>query len=87
MKPTIERFRFGPKSLRNLVYSFWERWRKTPGYREWRIMSYVIKGKKFKMDLAYPDEVNTDEDISERRPIVVKKYFGDIKVDYTKPHG
>ncbi len=81
----VVRFRFSPKPMQELIYSFWERWKEQPGNREWRAMSYVIEGGKFKIDLSYPDEINPDEDISERRPTVVKKHFGDMKVDYSKP--
>lgn len=81
----VVRFRFSPKPMQELIYSFWERWKEQPGNREWRAMSYVIDGGKFKIDLSYPDEINPDEDLSERRPTVVKKHFGDMKVDYSKP--
>jgi hypothetical protein len=81
----IVRFRFSPRPMQELIYSFWEQWKEQPGNREWRTMSYVIDAGKFKIDLSYPDEINPDEDISERRPSVVKKYFGDLKVDYSKP--
>lgn len=81
----VVRFRFAPKPMQKLIYSFWERWKEEPGNRAWRTMSYVIEGGKFKIDLSYPDEVNADEDVSDRRPAVVKKHFGDLKVDYSKP--
>jgi hypothetical protein len=79
------RFRFSSKALQELLYTFWEGWKEEPGNREWRAMSYVVDGGKFKLDLTYPDQINADEDISDRRPLVVKKYFGDAKVDYSKP--
>ena len=81
----LVRFRFSPKAMQELIYSFWERWKQEPGNREWRTMAYVVDGGKFKIDLSYPDQINVDEDVSERRPAVVKKHFGDLKVDYSKP--
>jgi hypothetical protein len=37
------------------------------------------------MDLTYPDQVNDEEELSDRRPRAITKYFGDMKVDYSKP--
>lgn len=79
------RYRFAPKPLQELIYSFWEQWAAAPGNREWRAMTYVIEGGKFVVDLTYPDQIDPDADLSERRPLVVKKQFGDMKIDYSKP--
>jgi len=81
----VVRFRFGPKSLQERIYSFWKLWKEEPTNREWRTMSYVIENGKFKIDLSYPDQINADEDISERRPAIVKMHFGNLAVDYSKP--
>ncbi len=83
----IVRFRFGPEPMQALIYAFWGQWKSEPGNREWRTMSYVIDNGKFKVDFVYPDQINADEDISLRRPEAVKKHFGNVKVDYTKPNG
>jgi hypothetical protein len=82
----VVRFRFCPKALQTLLYTFWEQWKAQPGNREWRAMSYVIDGGKFSIDLTYPDQIDPGEDVSDRRPSVVRKYFGDMKVDYSKPN-
>lgn len=79
------RFRFSPKPMQDLIYSFWERWKEQQGNREWRTMSYVIDSGKFSIDLAYPDQINKNEDVSDRRPAIIRKYFGNMKVDYSKP--
>ena len=81
----VVRYRFCPSALRELVYSFWEQWQQEPGNAEWRVMSYVIEGGKFSIDLAYPDQIDPNEDISERRPRAVTKHFGDMRVDYSDP--
>lgn len=81
----VVRFRFSPKPMQELIYSFWKQWKELPGNRTWQTMSYVIDCGKFKIDLSYPDEINPAEDISERRLMVVKKYFSNAKVDYSKP--
>lgn len=79
------RFRFCSPAMKDLVASLWEKWRSIPGNREWRVMSYVIDGGKFNIDLTYPDQVDEDEDLSDRRPLAVQKYFGDAPVDYSNP--
>ena len=79
------RFRFCPKSLKNLIYTLWDQWRRHPGNREWRVMCYTIIDGKFAIDLVYPDQINGEEDVSDRRPLAIKKYFGEAKVDYSRP--
>ncbi|WP_420998491.1 hypothetical protein ACKI2N_032050 [Cupriavidus sp. 30B13] len=78
-------FRFCPENLQQLVYSLWEAWKATPGNKEWRAMSYVVDDGKFNIELQYPDQIDPVEDVSDRRPVVVHKYFGDAKVDYSQP--
>ena len=79
----VVRFRLSPKPMRELIYSFWRQWKEQPGNRVWRTMAYVIDGKKFSIDLTYSDQINLDEDVAERRPAIVRKYFGDVAVDYS----
>lgn len=77
-------FRFCPKPMQALIYSLWEHWKALPGNREWRVMCYVIDGGKFNIDLTYPDGVKEEEELSDRRPRAVLKYFGDQRVDYSR---
>ena len=79
------RFRFGSSQIKDLIVSFWEAWRGTPGNREWRVMTFVIEGGAFNIDFNYPDQIDEDEDLSDRRPRVIKRYFGDSLVDYSNP--
>lgn len=46
-------------------------------------MCYVIDGGKFSIDFTYPDQIQKDEAVSDRRPRAVKQYFNDLKVDYS----
>jgi hypothetical protein len=85
-KDSVVRFRFCPPPMRDLIYRFWEHWKAQPGNREWRAMAYVVDGGKFSIDLTYPDQVDPQEDISDRRPAIVRRYFADMKVDYSKPN-
>jgi len=81
----LVRLRFAPSSLRRQVYALWEEWKTHTGNREWRAMSYVIDGGEFTIDLTYPDQLIPNEDLSDRRPRVVRKYFGDAGVNYSAP--
>ena len=88
------RLLLSPRPLDDLVYELWQRWKAESGYKEWRVMSYVVddldvdnvdKDAKMTIDLTYPEDVDVEEDVSDRRPRAVKKYFGDVKVVWTDP--
>jgi hypothetical protein len=76
------RLRVGPTGLKRIVYEFWELWRRQPQNHEWRVMAYVIDDGHFSIDLTYPDALKASEDVSDRRPRAVRKYFGETRVDY-----
>src|SRR5215475_12783115 len=86
-KAGILQFRFCPKPMKELIYSFWEKWKECPGNQEWRAMSYVIEDGEFRIDLKYPDQIDPNQGFSGRRPLAVKERFGEMKVDYSKPRG
>lgn len=75
------RFRFCSPNMKNLIVALWEKWQSIPGNRDWRVMCFLIDGGRFNIDLTYPDQIDKDEDLSDRRPLAVQKYFGDIPVD------
>lgn len=79
------RFRFCPPAMQNTINSLWARWQTVPGNAEWRVMNYVIEEGSFRVDLEYPDEIDEDEDVSDRRPRAIRKYFGEAAVDYSNP--
>ena len=79
------RFRECPPTMLDLIEELWARWKELPGNREWRVLAYVIDGERFSIDLTYPDQIDEDQDVADRRPVAVKKYFGDAKVNYSEP--
>ena len=88
------RLLLSPRPLDDLVYKLWQRWKAESGYKEWRVMSYIVddldvdnvdKDAKMTIELTYPEDVDVEEDVSDRRPRAVKKYFGDVKVVWTDP--
>lgn len=84
-KAGVVRFRFCPTTMKDLIYSFWERWQEEPNSHEWRVMCYVMEDGKFSIDLTYLDQIKADEGVSDRRPFAVRRHFNDMKVDYSKP--
>lgn len=81
----VIRFRFAPSSMLEEICLLWEEWKKDHENREWRVMCYVIDDGKFSIDLIYPDQLVPGETLSDRRPQAVRRYFGEVKVDYSKP--
>src|SRR6266849_3618236 len=88
------RLLLSPRPLDDLVYDLWQRWKAESGYKEWRVMFYIVddldvdnvdKDAKMTIELTYPEDVDVEEDVSDRRPRAVKKYFGDVKVVWTDP--
>src|SRR3954471_11727942 len=68
-KDRLVRFLFCPEPVKMLVYSFWEQWQKHPGNFEWRVMCYLVNDGRFKVDLAYPDQLDKNARVSDRRPL------------------
>lgn len=83
----VIQFRLANDTLFDLVEEFWDKWKNEPHNSKWRAMSYIIENQKFKIDFKYPDQVNDEEDVSDRTPLEVKAQFGDMPVDYSKPEG
>ncbi len=83
----VVRLKFCSDALNDLIYSLWERWKEKPApdNKEWRVMTYRIEDDKLQVNFTYPDQINEDEDVSDRRPLVIKEYFGDTPVDYSQP--
>jgi hypothetical protein len=79
------KFKFLPESLQDLVYSLWEKWGVHRGNTQWRAMAFLVQDGKFSIDLTYPEQMNPDEDLPQRRPKVVERFFGAAKVDYSTP--
>ena len=76
----------GPHPFKQLVYELWQQWKAQPSNEEWRVMSYVVdQDGKLTIDLIYPDDVDSEEIVTDRRPRAVKKYFGDVKVIQPDP--
>lgn len=78
-------FRFPTPVLEELILGFWdhERWRE--GGHEWRTLAFVIEDERFAVDLQFPEQLEPDEDIHDRRPGVLDKHFAGRTIDYSNP--
>jgi hypothetical protein len=80
------KFRFASEALRNRVCEFWVSGDSHIAPKSWAALLFLVEGGRFSADLMYPDQLNSKEDISDRRPRVIAKYFPGLEVDYSKPH-
>lgn len=78
-------FRDCPDVVEDLVYALWQAWQAVPGQAPWATIEYVVRDGGFNINLAYPDQLDPEEGLPERRPRVIQKHFGDVKVDYASP--
>jgi hypothetical protein len=71
---------FDPSSeLSDLLLEAWEE--EEPDKR-WAVMEYEIKGTRFDARFLFPEEIDPKMHASDRRPIVLKRRYGDKPVIY-----
>jgi hypothetical protein len=83
--PDVIHYRLCPPLLEAVIDAYWEAAREVDPKGEWRVMRYVIEEGAFKVVLSYPDEVDEDQDVAERRPAAIEAVFGAGVVDYSSP--
>jgi len=83
----LVRFRFGSLSLQDLIVELWENGDRELSPRSWLALKFTVVDGKFDAKFTYPDQIDSEEDLSERRPIVVESCFPGLKIDYSKPRG
>lgn len=81
----IPTFKFCSPSLKEFLSDLWERWNEIPEYKEWRAVAYLVADGDFTIDFTYPDQIDSDETLQQRRPNVFRRYFGDVTIDYSNP--
>jgi len=80
------RYLFAGPALERAVLEHWERSRADPQAGEWRTMTFLIHPDgRFTIELKYPDQVDPEQGVSERRPAVLRAHFGDARIDYSRP--
>jgi len=83
----VVRFRFAPEPLRSHIYRFWEDGEEKVAPRSWVTLLFLVEGGRFSSELTYPDQLNSNEGLEDRRPRVIAEYFPGLQIDYSKPHG
>jgi hypothetical protein len=81
----IPTFKFCSPSLKEFLIALWERWNEIPENKEWRAVAYLISDGDFTIDFTYPEQLDADETLQQRRPNVFSRYFGDATIDYSNP--
>ncbi len=85
--PDDIRYRLCPPLLESIIEAYWDAARQVDPKGEWATMAYVIEDGGFRVELKYSEEIDElpDEDISDRRPVVVASVFGPGLIDYSRP--
>jgi hypothetical protein len=50
--------------------------------KRWVVMEYSVTGRKFDVELTYPEDINPDDHASDRRRAALKRHYGDRRVVY-----
>ncbi|RYF30232.1 MAG: hypothetical protein EOO23_05600 [Comamonadaceae bacterium] len=77
------RYRFSSNDLIAAIYRYWQ---SEEVAKRWATMALVIEGGRFTIDFQYAESIRADEALYERRPRVIRSYFGDAIVDYSSPN-
>ena len=80
-------FRFASREFQNLIYESWEKGAGEIQARSWLALTFTIDNGKFDAKFTYPDQVDSEEYLSDRRPLVVESHFPGMKIDYSRPRG
>ncbi|GAA5162144.1 hypothetical protein [Viridibacterium curvum] len=78
-------FRFCTAKMKDMVYEYWERGQGPIKPESWAVMRYTVEAGKFSVAHEYPDQIDKDEDCSDRRPRAVASFFPGARIDYSKP--
>lgn len=57
-------------------------WDLQEGHERWAEMEYLCRDGKFEVTYIYPDEIDPEEDLIERRARAVRRHFGDKPIVY-----
>ncbi|MGK6355819.1 hypothetical protein ACMGDH_11430 [Sphingomonas sp. DT-207] len=60
-------------------------WYEQGGEERWEEIEYIVRNGRFEAAFIYPDDIDPEEDTSDRRDRVVAKYFGNKPIVYPDP--
>ena len=67
---------------RRLPYALLELWEAQEGDDRWSELEYVLRDGRFDVNYFYPDEIDPEEDLADRRARSVRQHFGDKPIVY-----
>lgn len=65
-----------------LLHALLELWETQDGRERWSELEYILRGDSFEVAYSYPDEIDPDEDVIERRERAVRRHFGEKPIVY-----
>lgn len=65
-----------------LPYALLELWEAQEGHDRWSELEYALRDGKFEVAYFYPDEIDPEEDVIERRERALRRHFGDKPIVY-----
>ncbi|MEH3034936.1 MAG: hypothetical protein PGN23_17515 [Sphingomonas adhaesiva] len=68
--------------IEGLPYALLDLWETQDGGDRWSEMEYVLRDGKFEVAYIYPDEIDAEEDVVERRARAVRRHFGEKPIVY-----
>lgn len=68
--------------IEGLPYALLDLWEAQEGDDRWAEMEYVVQGGRFDVAYIYPDEIDPNEDVGERRERAVRRHFGEKPIVY-----
>ena len=68
--------------IEGLPYALLDLWEAQGGGDRWSEMEYVLRDGKFEVAYIYPDEIDAEEDVVERRARAVRRHFGEKPIVY-----
>ncbi|WP_294292502.1 hypothetical protein [uncultured Sphingomonas sp.] len=65
-----------------LAYALLELWEAQDGQDRWSELEYVLRDGQFEVAYFYPDEIDPQENVIERRERALRRYFGEKPIVY-----
>jgi hypothetical protein len=65
-----------------LLHALLDLWEAEDEHDRWSELEYVLRDGKFEVAYYYPDEIDPEEDVLERRERALRRHFGDKPIVY-----
>lgn len=65
-----------------LMYALLELWEAQGARDRWSELEFVLRDGRFEVTYFYPDEIDPEEDLIERRERALRRHFGDKPIVY-----